>query len=71
MRYKNLNEYPLINNIKRALKTYLINYSNVPKKPTALINNITANNNIINDKKRKYNKNKNKSNKSSNQPSNN
>jgi hypothetical protein len=69
--YKNLNKYPLVDDIKRALEAYLINYSKVSKKPTASINNTTANNNTTNGRKRKRNKNKNKSNKSFNQPSNN
>jgi hypothetical protein len=64
--YNNLNEYPPADDIKRVLETYLINYSDVPKKPTALINNTIINNNITNGRKRKRNKNKNKSNKSSN-----
>jgi hypothetical protein len=69
--YNNLNEYPLTDDIKRALEAHLINYSNVSKKPTTLINNTTVDNNIINGRKRKRNKNKNKSNKSSSQSSNN
>jgi hypothetical protein len=62
--YKNLNEYSPTDDIKRALEAYFINYFDVSKKPTASINNITANNNTTNDRKRKRNKNKNKSNKS-------
>jgi hypothetical protein len=61
--YENLNEYPPVDDIKRVLEAYLVNYSDVPKKFTALINNTTADNNITNGRKRKRNKNKNKSNK--------
>jgi hypothetical protein len=69
--YENLNEYPPADDIKRALEAHLINHSDVPKKPTASINNTTADNNTTNGRKRKRDKNKNKSNKSSSQPSNN
>jgi hypothetical protein len=34
-KYDALNEYPSPDEVKRALETHLINYSDIPKKPTA------------------------------------
>jgi hypothetical protein len=34
-KYNALNEYPPSDEVKRALKAHLVNYSEIPKKPTA------------------------------------
>jgi hypothetical protein len=56
--YNNLNEFPPANDIKRALKAHLVNHPDVSKKPTASVNNTTANNNTSNGRKRKRGKDK-------------
>jgi hypothetical protein len=52
-KYDTFNEYSPSNEIKRALKTYLINYTDIPKKltagrsaPLSSINSASANANI-------------------------
>jgi hypothetical protein len=62
-KYDILNEYPPFDEIKRALKAHLINYIDIPKKPTAgrltpllFINSILANVAQSSNKKRKRSK---------------
>jgi hypothetical protein len=69
--YDNLNEYPPADDIKRALEAHLVNHPNVPKKPTASINNTAVTANNTNGRKRKRDENGNKSNKSTGQSSSN
>src|SRR5437016_13966135 len=77
-KYDNMDEYPLADEIKRALEAHLVNHPNVPKKPTASSNApATANSttagkgNKSKDKKRKRDEDKeaDKSSKSSNRSS--
>jgi hypothetical protein len=61
-KYDTLNEYPPSDEVKRALEAYLVNYTDIPKKPTAgrltplpSVDSASANANVaqLSNKKRK------------------
>jgi len=54
--YDKLNKYPPAEDIKRALEAHLVKYPDVPKKPTASVNNTTAGDNTNGSKRDKNGK---------------